>query len=202
MFTLDKEAAMNVGASNRIAESGIYAGTITRFEYSESQSSQAKFVNIDFKSNDGREANYMSLCYQKVDGTRSFGFNTIMAIMACTGVSQTSMVNHGGKNICPELTNKGIAFALQAEGDWYQDKNTGKWKPTTNMHIAMPFDVQTKKTAKETIEGTEAKVVSAMKVVDKPSKPQPMATQAQGGYDNSMPSYDVPPTDYEDSIPF
>lgn len=204
MFTLDQEAAKSVGQSNRINESGIYAGVITRFEYSESQSSQAKFVNIDFKTNDGREANYMSLCYQKGDGGRAFGYNTIMAIMACTGVNQTSMVNHNGKNICPELTNKPIAFALQAEGDWFQDKETGDWKPTTNMHIAMPFDVQTRKTAKETLENSEAKTVNVFKPTDKPGKPKPMPTQAQqGGYNDSMPSYDIPPANFDDEdFPF
>lgn len=200
MFSLDQNAAVQVnGGGNRISESGIYKGKITRAEWSSSQSSQAAFINIDFKSDDGMEANYMSICYQKGDGQQAFGYKTLMAIMAVCGVQNITQASHNGKTICPELTDKAIALALQAESDWYQDKNTNEWKPTTNMHIYVPFERATGKTAKEKLQNLEAKTHLTLKVNDKKPKPQPMPTQYE--HQQSQAQYsDVP--EFSDNIPF
>lgn len=193
MFTLDNQAAMDLNQSNRLNESGIYFGTITRAEYTDSPNG-AGFLNIDFKTDDGKEANYMSLCHRKNDGSRAFGFNIIMAIMACMGVQKTSEVNHNNKRICPELTGKRVGLALQAEADWYWCKKDYKMKQTTNMNIFMPFDPQSKQTAKEKIQQTPAELINKLTVEDKPAKPEPMPTQAQQEMAQANQPYNQSPT--------
>ncbi len=178
MFTLDNNAAMDLNQSNRINETGIYFGAITRAEYTDSPNG-AGFLNIDFKTDDGKESNYMSLCYRKNDGGKAFGYNMIMAIMACMNVQKTSEVSHEGKRVCPELVGKRIGFAMQAEADFYWCKKDFKFKPTTNMHIFMPFDAQTKQTAKEKIQNAAPELIGKLKLEDKPAKPEPIPTQAQ-----------------------
>ena len=207
MFQLDTNAAKSViGGGNRINESGIYDGVITRAEWTKSPSSSAEFLNIDFKSDDGREANYMSICYKKGDGSNSFGWNTLNALMACAKLRGVTSVNHGGKDICPELTNAQITIALQAEGDWFQDKETGEWKPTTNMHIYVPFTKDTKQTAKELLDGISGDTYGKLTITDRKGKDKPVS----GGYSepqnsmpqNSAPQYNEPPMDFDDEIPF
>lgn len=206
MFTLDTKAASNVnGGGNRINESGIYKGKITRAEWNTSNSSQAGFLSIDFKSDDGKEAKFMSICYQKGDGTRAFGYDTMMAIMAVTQNRNITSANLNGKNVCPELKDKPITLALQAEGDWYQDEQTGEYKPTTNMVIYVPFNYQTGQTAKELLAGINASVINNLVVNDRKGKDKPQQgyanqsqpqTQAQAGFTPQMNN------DYDDSIPF
>jgi hypothetical protein len=204
MFHLDAEAAKSVnGSGSRINESGVYDGFITRAEWTDSPSSQAKFLNIDFKCHDGREASYMSICYQKGDGSKSFGYNTMMAIMACMKIRGVTSSNVAGKNVCPEMTGSAITLALQAEGDWYQDKNTGEWKPTTNMHIYVPFSSETKQTAKEILDNLSGETYGKISINDKKPKPKPQDQyNQQQAHQQAQPQYNEPPMDFDDGIPF
>ena len=186
MFQLDQAAASSVnGGGNRINESGIYDGVITRAEWSQSQSSQAAFLNLDFKSDDGKEANYMSICFQKGNGERAFGYNTMMAIMACCKLRNITQAQMGDKLVCPELTNARVTLGLQAEADWFQDKVTNEWKPTTNMQVFIPFNSETKQTAKEFLEGASSSVYGKISISDRKPKPKPEM--------QSQPQYDEPP---------
>lgn len=212
MFQLDTNAAKSVtGAGNYINESGLYDGVITRAEWSDSPSSQAKFLNLDFKSDEGQEANYMSICYQKGDGTKSFGYNTMMAIMACCKVRSVTSQNVNGKNVCPELTGAHVTLGLQAEADWYQDKDTSEYKPTTNMHIYLPFTKDTKQTAKELLDNLSGDTYGRVLIKDKKAKDKPSAgasSQQQSGWGQPQQQqapqqqYNGAPMDFDDDIPF
>jgi hypothetical protein len=216
MFNLDVAAASTSDSiSNRINASGIYTGVITRAEWSKSQTSQAEFFNIDFKDDEGKEANYMSICFKKGDGTNSFGYNIMNKIMACTGQRSLNKVVVGDKTTCPELTNARIKFALQAEQDWYKDKTTGEYKPTTNMIISIPFSSQTGQSAKEVLESAPAVAITTTVVKDRKPKDKPMADMnAPQSFGTPPPNhqppqmapaqaqYSAPTTDFDDDIPF
>lgn len=216
MFNLDVEAAKTSDSiSNRINESAIYTGTITRAEWSKSQTSQAEFFNVDFKDDEGKEANYMSICFKKGDGTNSFGYNIMNKIMACTGQRSLNKVSIGDKVTCPELTNARVSFALQAEHDWYQDKQTQEWKPTVNMVISTPFKADTGQSAKEVLEQSPAVAITTTVVSDRKPKDKPVdnlvpqqsaAPQMTPAYDPNGPqSYGTkqePSNDFDDDIPF
>lgn len=194
MFNLDVEAAKTSDSiSNRINESAIYTGTITRAEWSKGiGESQSEFFNIDFKDDEGKEANYMSICFKKRDGTNSFGYNIMNKIMACTGQRSLNKVQMGEKITCPELTNARIKFALQAEHDWYQDKQTGEWKPTVNMSVSIPFKADTGQTAKEVLEQSQAVAINTTVVNDRKPKDKPADNLApqQSGAPQMAPAYD------------
>lgn len=210
MFQLDTEAASKVnGGGNRINESGIYKGKITRAEWSASNSSQAAFLNIDFKSDCGKEAKFMSICYQKGDGSKAFGYDTMMAIIATTKNRQVTSADYNGKKVCPELIDKPIALALQAEQDWYFDDQSGDYKPTTNMLIYVPFVYDTGHTAKELLSKLEPQTITRLVVNDRKPKDKPVQ-QSQGGFapnQQSAPQGGAsnpmePPIDFDDDIPF
>lgn len=208
MFQLDTNAASSVnGGGNRISESGIYSGEITKAEWSNSNSSQAEFLNIDFKSDDGREARFMSICYKKGNGEQSFGYNTMMALIACTKNRSVSAQDYNGKSVAPELMGKKVKLALQAEPDWFLDSDTGEYKPTTNMHIYVPFEYESGKSAKELLNKQDAQLINTLVVNDKKAKEKPVANQGQqqGGFTPQQQggtAYSEPPIDFDDGIPF
>ena len=214
MFNLDTNAAKTDDAiGSRINESGIYAGSIVRAEWTKSPSSQAEFLNLDFKTDEGKEANYMSICFKKGDGTSSFGYNIINKMMACCGLRQLNKQQLGEKTVCPELTNARIKLALQAEADWYADKNTGEQKPTTNMHVYVPFKADSGQSAKEVLEQSAAELITKLVVNDRKPKDKPIesapqsygAAQAQHA-PQMAPAYQGAPAgqgaDFDDDIPF
>jgi hypothetical protein len=211
MFNLDTTAAKTDDSqSNRINESGIYSGVITRAEWSKSQSSQAQFINLDFKTDDGKESNYMNLTIKGKDGQNVFGYNILNKIMACCGLRHLSGVQMGEKMACPELTNARIKLALQAEPDWFKDKNTGEYKPTINMIISTPFKHGSGQSAKEILEQLPATQITTLKVSDRKAKDKPVdaPVQSWGNAPAShapqmSPAYNQPSNDFDDSqIPF
>jgi len=178
MFNLDVEAANAEDSMNtRIDKSGIYTGTITRAEWSKSQTSQAECFDLDFVNDEGLEAKYMRIWFKKKDGTNSFGYNVMNRIMACCSLRTLNKVQMGDKVTCPELTNARITFALQAEADWYEDKNTGEQKPTINMIISAPFKADTGQSAKEILATPPlpATQIKTLVVNDRKPKDKPMA---------------------------
>lgn len=180
MFNLDTNAAKTDDSqSNRINESGIYSGVITRAEWSKSKSSQAQFMNIDFKTDDGKESNYMNLIIKGKDGQNVFGYNILNKIMACCGLRHLSGVQMGEKMVCPELTNARIKFALQAEPDWFKDKDTGEQKPIINMIISVPFKHDSGQSAKEILEQLPATQITTLKVSDRKAKDKPVDVPVQ-----------------------
>lgn len=215
MFNLDTNAAKTEeSANNRINESGIYAGVITRAEWTKGANSQAEFLGIDFKDDEGREANYMNICFKKRDGENSFGYNIINKIMACCSLRQLNKAQVGDKLSCPELVGARVSFALQAEHDWFKDKTTGEYKPTVNMIISTPFKADSGQSAKEVLEQSPAELIKTIKVNDRKPKDKPVDTPAQSWGNapanhapQQAPSYNQAPAGsgvnyFDDDIPF
>lgn len=215
-FTLDTEAANSADTmSTRINASGIYTGTITRAEWSKGTGeSKAEFLNIDFKDDEGQEANYMSICFKKRDGSNNFGYNIINKIMACCSLRSLNKAQLGDKLMCPELTNARVKFALQAEADWFKDKTTGEQKPTVNMSISIPFKADSGQSAKEVLSQAPAVSITTTVVKDRKPKDKPVDAGRQSWGNTPQQAapqmapaapaaqYAPPSNDFDDDIPF
>jgi hypothetical protein len=136
-------------------------------------------------------------------------------IMACTGQRSLNKVPMGEKVTCPELTNVRIKFALQAQHDWYQDKQTGEWKPKVDMVISTPFKADTGQSAKEVLEQSQAVAINTTVVNDRKPKDKPVDNlapqQSQQSWGNAPANHPAPnmapapqqgAQDFDDDIPF
>ena len=82
-YTLNTEAAKQADNKfSRIDSSGKYVGVFTRAEKVTSKSG-AKGIDFSFKSDDGEQADYLSLWTHNKEGKELQGFKTLMAIMTC-----------------------------------------------------------------------------------------------------------------------
>lgn len=153
-YTLDPEMAKKAGQSLRINETGLYTGKITS-AFACKSSAGTKGVEIMFKSDDGRTADYLQIWTRKQDGTSLLGEQVLHAIMTVT--EQRNLTLKGGTvtrnnetktvDLFPELCDKRIAFVLQREPYEKSDGSHGD-----SMLIFMPLEADTKRTAKEKLE--------------------------------------------------
>lgn len=153
-YTLDPELAKKAGQSLRISETGLYIGTITN-AFACKSTQGTKGVELMFKADDGRTADYLQIWTRKQDGTSLMGEQVLHAIMTCTEQKsltlQKGRIERGNKTfdaeIFPELRGKRIAFLLQKEPYRKSDGTTGD-----SMLIYLPLEADTKRTAKEKLE--------------------------------------------------
>lgn len=154
----DAKAADQIGRF--IKETGKYQGTITRAEAVKSKQG-TDGVEFTFVSDDGREAEYLTLWTIKSDGTNLSDFKKLMAIMACCQVKamqpKPMMVKkfdrEAGAKVgtqitgFAELTNKKIGFLLQKELYTKDDGSDG-----SSIRIYAAFQHGTELTATEILE--------------------------------------------------
>ena len=205
-YTLDtKAAAAADNTISRIDASGKYVGTLTRAEAVVSRQ-QTEGVEFSFKSDDGQQADFLTLWTYNVkdEALPSLkALNAVMTICRAKTITPTDgqvekwdAASHSRQKVAatifPELTGKRIGLLLQREEYAKSDGSVG-----AKMNIFGVFDPDTELTAseilaKKTQPEVLARMVAALK--DKPlngSKPQP-AAQPVGG----SPDLD------DDSIPF
>jgi len=186
-FTYDQDAAMKAGGTSK--ESGAYVGHIKSADYKRARSGSAG-VELCFETKDGSEFNYLTMWYQKQDGTEIRGGSSmISAIMGLTSVQQLSEKQIGVDQqtqqplySAPELVGKDIGLVLQKS--WYT-KNDGS--DGYKFEIRLPFNPQTKQTLKEQINNAPAEMVSRTLATlsDKDEREkQPSQQPAPGGFDN------------------
>lgn len=135
MFQYNEQSAIDGsqgGNSDYILESSVCRGIIVEAEWEQAQNSQAKFFKFNFEDETGRKCNFISICYQKKDGTpNQFGCDQMNALMAVTGCT-SGLTDQGGK--CPEIVRKQVALALERENYYKNDGSTGfKFKPKAFM---------------------------------------------------------------------
>lgn len=193
-YTLDPDLAKKAGESRRINETGLYVGTITTAFACKSEKG-TKGVEIMFKADDGRTADYLQVWTRKQDGTALMGEQVIHAIMTCTEQKSLSLkpgkIERGGEtknvDIFPELTGRRIGFLLQKEPYEKSDGSHGD-----SMLIFMPLEADTKRTAKEKLE----KVAKAEKYADvlKTLADRPMRKRQGGGTNKPAASGYTPPS--------
>jgi len=186
MFAYNQNEAVAAGVSNYVADSGAYQGRILSVEWTVAKTS-TKGVEITFETAEGLKANYLSLWYEKADGTQLSGAKMLNAIMGCTKVTNLSSkgVNQpdsSTKYFCPELENKSIGLVLQKV---LYTKNDGQ--DGYKFEIRIPFIPQTGKTLAEQLGNKDALTINNIlkSLTDKDDR-------QQGGQQQSSSNQDQP----------
>lgn len=189
--------ATQIGGGSYVTKSGGYDFKIVRAQFVGNPNSQAKALEFDFETRDGLKCNYVSINFQKGDGTpNDYGHKLIQAIIGCAGVNQLSEQQGGN---CPELHNKFVKGVVQRI-DYTKNNGQDGYK----FDFKMPANMQTGKTVKETVGNEPASAFEkyAASIEDKDERTQQMQHQsqnvAQGSY---APQYDIPPEGLDD-LPF
>jgi hypothetical protein len=214
MYELDADAAKQADQTGKfIKETGKYKGRFTKAEALVAVSG-TKGVSFTFESADKQTANF-SLYTIKSDGTKLYGFQTLMALMACMRLRsvsdpvtrKTTKYDFTAKKdieydapLLLDLMDKDIGVLLQS-CEYAKEKDrkpTGEygWK----IEIQGAFESSTELTASEIISRkTKPELLANMvsHLADRPLKNKaPVRTQSDDGYGQSN-----MPDDF-DNIPF
>ena len=192
IFQYDQEAALASGASNYITEGGAYAGTIVEAKYVFGKAPKQS-AGLEFTlSTDQGEARYLSVWYQKADGSvNQYGYALIQSMMGLCKLNTLSQQQKGEYSIAPEFTGKQIGLLLQKILTSKMDGSD-----SYKFEIKLAFLPQTKQTLKEAI-GREPAVLVDQWEASLTDKDERKKGQQQAGYHQ----YDeVPP--YGDNEPF
>lgn len=190
IFQYDQESALTSGASNYITEGGPYIGSISEAKYVFGKNGKQS-AGLEFTlSTDSGEAKYLSVWYQKADGTvNQYGYSLIQSMMGLCKLNTLTQQAKGDYSIAPEFTGKQIGLLLQKILTSKQDGSD-----SYKMEIKLAFLPQTRQTLKEAIGREPAVVVdqwaASLTVKDERKKGQSQAA--------SYHQYDeVPSSDYE-----
>ena len=190
IFQYDKESALTSGASNYITEGGPCIGSISEAKYVFGKNGKQS-AGLEFTlSTDSGEAKYLSVCYQKADGTvNQSGYALVQSMMGLCKLNTLTQQAKGDYSIAPEFTGKQIGLLLQKILTSKQDGSD-----SYKMEIKLAFLPQTRQTLKEALGREPAVVVdqwaASLTVKDERKKGQQQAA--------SYHQYDeVPSSDYE-----
>lgn len=208
-YVRNDESAKKVGGTPKINETGAYVGIITRAEHVVSQNSVVG-VEIDFKCDDGRTAQFLRLNTVAADGKDLSGARIVDGLMTVfrlkTMECTTAQIDKWDKDtkgqtkqraeIFADLMNKPVGLVLQKEHDVY------KGEPTEKMNIYACFEPGTNKTPKELLDRQPASalepLVANLKDYHKKEKGGSTAPAHQG----SRPAPQSNFSDLDDDIPF
>ena len=190
IFQYDQESAITSGASNYITEGGPYVGVIAEAKYVFGKNGKQS-AGLEFTlSTDSGEAKYLSVWYQKADGTvNQYGYSLIQSMMGLCKLNTLTQQAKGDYSIAPEFTGKQIGLLLQKILTSKQDGSD-----SYKMEIKLAFLPQTRQTLKEALGREPAVVVdqwaASLTVKDERKKGHQQAASYHQ-YD------DVPQSDYE-----
>lgn len=183
IFTYDQSAATQIGGGSYVTKSGGYDFKIVRAQFTGSQNSQAKALELDLETRDGLKCNYISINYIAGNGQpNDFGNKMIQAIMGSVGVNQLSD-NNGN---CPELFGKFMKAVVQRV-DYTKTQGAKAGQDGYKFDFKLPANMQTGKTVKEQVDNSEAKSFKqyAESITDKDDRTAP---QANTGYNQAAAS--------------
>lgn len=175
IFQYDQESALTSGASNYITEGGPYIGSISEAKYVFGKNGKQS-AGLEFTlSTDSGEAKYLSVWYQKADGTvNQYGYALVQSMMGLCKLNTLTQQAKGDYSIAPEFTGKQIGLLLQKILTSKLD-GTDSYK----MEIKLAFLPQTRQTLKEALGREPAVVVdqlaASLTVKDERKKGQPQA---------------------------
>ncbi|NYT76615.1 hypothetical protein H0A71_06395 [Alcaligenaceae bacterium] len=165
-YTADPAAARQANANNYIDQSGKYIGDFTLAEAVTSKKG-TEGIEFSFKSEDGQQANYLTLWTYNERGEALYGYKMLSAIMTVMGVKdlqpkQATIKDKDGnpRQVVgfPALHNKPVGLVLQKV---LYTKNDGK--DGYKFNIFAPFQASTELTAKELLDGnTQPKALGGM----------------------------------------
>lgn len=220
-FKLDTKAATAADQiAGRIDETGKYIGAIVHaFGFTTDKGTQG--VEIAFKDDSGKQADYLRLYTAKAGGEPLSGYRTLQALMTCLSLrglqsqrgtiklfdSQTKQREDFDVDLFPELTGKRVGFLLQHEEYEKRDGGIG-----AQMNVYAVFQADTELTASEVLgRKTSPELLGKMVATlrdkplrsaagagarGKPAASQPAAQQRQAA--TSSTGFD----DMDDDIPF
>ncbi|HBP78113.1 MAG TPA: hypothetical protein DD685_04295 [Halomonas sp.] len=114
-YNEEKAVAADSGGGEYITESCVVRGFIEQAKWVEANSG-AKGLELTFESENGQKANYLTLYYQKRDGSQNeVGHQQIQSLMGCTGAQSLTQAQGKDGLIAPELTRKPVQVALERE---------------------------------------------------------------------------------------
>ena len=198
-YSLNAEGAKSIRATSRLEEKGAYVGTITRAE-AVTSSKGTHGVELAFKTDDGRTADYLSLWTVNADGEGLPGRRVLDAIMAVARLRKVNIapgkvrkwdaaagqeVEKSAK-VLPELTGKRVGLFLVREEYAKNDGSGTGWK----FIVIGAFDAESQALPVEILEqrpatGFDAFVASLR---DRPLRPgkgsAPRAPATAGGLDD------------------
>ena len=154
IFQYDQDSALTSGASNYITEGGPHVGVIAEAKYVFGKNGKQS-AGLEFTlSTDSGEAKYLSVWYQKADGTvNQYGYALIQSMMGLCKLNTLTQQAKGDYSIAPEFTGKQIGLLLQKILTSKQDGSD-----SYKMEIKLAFLPQTRQTLKEAL-GREPAVV-------------------------------------------
>lgn len=114
-YNQEQAAAADSGGGEYILESCVTRGFIDVAKWVEAGTG-AKGLELSFESEQGQKANYLTLYYQKKDGSQNeVGHQQIQSLMGVTGAQTLSQSQSPNGLIAPELTRKPVQVALERE---------------------------------------------------------------------------------------
>ena len=191
IFQYDQDSALTSGASNYITEGGPYAGAIAEAKYVFGKNGKQS-AGLEFTlSTDSGEAKYLSVWYQKADGTvNQYGYSLVQSMMGLCKLNTLTQQAKGDYSIAPEFTGKQIGLLLQKILTSKQDGSD-----SYKMEIKLAFLPQTRQTLKEALGREPAVVVdqwaASLTVKDERKKGQSQAASYHQ-YDEVQSSDDAP----------
>lgn len=193
IFQYDQESALTSGASNYITDGGAYAGAIVEAKYVFGKAPKQS-AGLEFTlSTDQGEARYLSVWYQKADGSvNQYGYALIQSMMGLCKLNTLSQQQKGEYSIAPEFTGKQIGLLLQKI---LTSKMDGA--DSYKFEIKLAFLPQTKQTLKEAI-GRELAVLVDQWAASLVVKDERKKGQQQASYNH----YDDAPISAGDDFPF
>lgn len=193
IFQYDQESALQSGASNYITEGGAHSGTITEAKYVFGKNGKQS-AGLEFTlSTDHGEAKYLSVWYQKADGTcNQYGYSLIQSMMGLVRSGTLTQVSRGEYSVAPEFEGKPIGLLLQKILTSKMDGSD-----SYKFEIKLAYSAKTKQTLKEAIEKLPAVTVdqyaASLTVKDERKKGQ--------SHQAAHHQYDEAPA-FSDDLPF
>jgi len=205
-YKLDPNAARETdNGAARLTETGAYTGQFTVAKHIDARSG-AVGIEFNFKTDDNREANRLSLYTRNRDGSPIFGEKQLSALMTCLKLreinptsAQVEVYDYDAKQtvhqqaaVYLELMNKPIGVCLQAEE--YLNKQ-GEVKKRLN--LVRFFDAKTRQTASEVLDKqSPVKLDAYLQTL----KDKPLST----GHGHAAPNNQAAHADddFDDDIPF
>lgn len=182
-YTVDPTAARQANENSYIDQSGKYVGTFALAEAVKSEKG-TEGIEFTFRTNNGQQANFLTLWTFNGQGEALYGFKLLSAILTVMGVKEISPKNGNIKKpdgqtqqtiAYPDLHSKPIGLVLQKE--FYIKRNGDEGY---KFNILAPFQASTELMAKELLDGkTEPRALSGI-VSSLKDKLAPTSQRAQG----------------------
>lgn len=200
VFTYNQEEAAQIGGGSYLTKSGGYDFKVISAKFTNSQNSQARFLEMDLETREGLKCNYVSINFLNGQGqANEYGSKMINAIMGVTGIQQLNELQDGS---CPNLIGANFKAVVQRV-DYTKNNNEDGYK----FEFKLPAHISTGKTVKEQLDGQPAssfeKYASTIEDKDERTQQAQNHQAAQHGMNHQSPQYSSIPEEFDDSdIPF